>query len=414
VGKRGPGDGLTGYCFLTADTSLPGSLRDSTATGTNVSPATRTVQITVTPGPTPEVTVDMDFTGGTNFQPVLSYQLPTPLPSTFKFGLSASTGGSRDVHLIRNLTVTSLEPLPEINLVKQVAITTPPQPSAYPLGSTVPYQFVVTNTAGDTLSNVVVDDPSVSNLQCPGTTFGPAGSPTATMVCTASHVVDETDVVKPTLTNTATATGENSLSTEVSSTASATVNLASTPVLTKTAVDRVVAAGNPIGFNITYESGPTERVVRSDPHRPVARRLWGRLVHRQPVRAGDLQHHRSATRSNPGLRHLHPRRRSKPVRAGDQRYRNHDSVQRLDEHGHRHLSRCGHHDGDRSGHRRLSGLTDRDQDHQRSGGGPAGTGRHPHRMRRRDPDPGSHHPAGSDHAGDGHVRQPHARRAVHG
>jgi hypothetical protein len=257
VAIRGPGDGLTGYCFLTANTSLPGSLRSSTATGTNVSPATRTVQITVTPGPTPTVTVDMDFTGGTNLQPVLTYQLPTPLPSTFKFGLSASTGGSRDVHLIRNLTVTSLVPLPEINLVKQVAITTPPQPSAYPLGSTVPYQFVVTNTAGDTLSNVVVDDPSVSDLQCPATTLGPAGTPTATMVCTASHVVDETDIVKPTLTNTATATAENSLGTEVSSTASATVNLASTPVLTKTAVDSVVGAGNPIGFDITYTNpGP--------------------------------------------------------------------------------------------------------------------------------------------------------------
>jgi hypothetical protein len=257
IGIRGPGDGLTGYCFVSANTSLPGNLRSSTATGSNIASATRTVQITLTPGASPTITVGMDFTGGTNFQTVLTYHSSTPLPPTFKFGLSGSTGGSRDVHLIRNLTVTSLVPLPEINLVKQVAITTPPQPPAYTLGSTVPYQFVVTNTGVEDLSNVVVDDPSVGNLQCPATTLGPAGSPTSTMVCTGTHVVNSTDIISPTLTNTATATGANSIGETVSSTSSVTVDLVSMPVLTKTAVDPVVTAGNPIAFNITLANpGP--------------------------------------------------------------------------------------------------------------------------------------------------------------
>jgi uncharacterized repeat protein (TIGR01451 family) len=254
---RGPGEGLIGYCFLTANTSLPGSLRSTTATGANPAPAKRTVHIRVTPGATPTVTVDIDFANGAGFQTVLTHTLSTPLPPTFKFGLSGSTGGSTDVHLIRELSVTSLEPLPEINLIKQVAITTPPQPPAYVLGATVPYQFVVTNTGADTLQNVLVSDPAIADLNCPSTTLGPAGSPTATMICTGTHVITAEEIQHPTFSNTATVTAVNSLGTQLSDDDTATVDLASTPELTKEAVDPVVIAGNPVGFKITlFNPGP--------------------------------------------------------------------------------------------------------------------------------------------------------------
>ncbi len=256
VGLRGPGEGETGYCWLTG-VALPANqmLRSATATGANTASAKRIVRITVTPGATPTVTVEIDF--GAGFQTILSHTLPTPLPPTFKFGLSASTGGQTDVHLVRNIVVTSLEPLPEINLVKQVAITTPPQPPAYTVSSAVPYQFVVTNTESDVLHDVTVTDPDVSNLVCPSTTLGPAGTPTSTMVCTGTHVITATDATRPTFNNTATATGVNSLGTTVSAESSATVHIASTPVLNKTAVDPLVIAGNPVGFKITLENpGP--------------------------------------------------------------------------------------------------------------------------------------------------------------
>lgn len=254
VVARGPGDGLLGYCFLDANTSLPGSLRVDT---TDPAAAERTVRITVTPNPNPVVTVEIDFNDGTGFHTVLSYALPTPLPPTFKFGLSASTGGATDVHLIRTVSVNSVVPLPEINLVKQVPITNPPQPSAYPVGSTVPYEFVVTNTSATQLVDVAVTDPAVSDLHCPDTVLGPAGSPTATMICTGTHTITDEDIEQPTFTNTATATGTDTAGHGVTATASATVPLASTPVLTKTADADVVIAGNPVGFTVSLSNpGP--------------------------------------------------------------------------------------------------------------------------------------------------------------
>ena len=49
---------------------------------------------------------------------------PNP-PSTYKFGFSGSTGGSTDVHLLRNVVVGTVFPLGALNLVKQVDRTNP-------------------------------------------------------------------------------------------------------------------------------------------------------------------------------------------------------------------------------------------------------------------------------------------------
>ncbi len=64
-------------------------------------------------------------------------------------------------------------------------------------GTTVDYEFVVTNIGDTTLTNVTVTDPLISDISCPQTTLISGSS----MICTGSMVIDEDTI------NTATATG---------------------------------------------------------------------------------------------------------------------------------------------------------------------------------------------------------------
>lgn len=133
VTVRGPGNGHVGYCFLTATTSnftttgpwpstLPGELQGPL---TNIppnatpeeaqrllEPARRTVRIQITPAPSPRVFIDLDFHDGRGFQRVLDFDAPEPVPATYRFGFGASTGLFTDVHLLRNVSVSTLEPAP--------------------------------------------------------------------------------------------------------------------------------------------------------------------------------------------------------------------------------------------------------------------------------------------------------------
>ncbi|WP_147472777.1 DUF7507 domain-containing protein [Streptomyces triticirhizae] len=233
VTVRGPGQDIEGYCFLASTiepdasapagytSTLPGSLREQ---GTDPVPARRTVQITVSPDVRPTVEVDIDFQDGAGFRTVLTQELPEDAPPTYKFGFSASTGGFFDTHLIGNVTAMSVQELDELNVVKTVTSgTTDP----YDVGDTVEYEFLVTNTGTRTLTDVAVNDPSVTDISCPETELGPAGTPTSSMVCTGSHVITEDDVLTGTFTNTATAEGLNAAGDEVVSNESS----ASVPVV---------------------------------------------------------------------------------------------------------------------------------------------------------------------------------------
>ncbi|WP_329235413.1 hypothetical protein OG417_29665 [Actinoallomurus sp. NBC_01490] len=141
VTVRGPGNGTVGYCFVTATTSnftttgpwpstLPGQLQgtltsippDATPEQAQalLEPSRRTVRIRITPAPDPQVSIDIDFQDGQGFQRVLDFAAPQPVPAGYRFGFAASTGLFTDVHLIRNLTVSSLTPI------------TPPTPPAPP------------------------------------------------------------------------------------------------------------------------------------------------------------------------------------------------------------------------------------------------------------------------------------------
>ncbi len=231
---RGPmrGNRGKGYCYLKGTvnlsnntTTLSGSLRSQ-----DQSNAKRTIRVTVSPDQFPTVTVEIDFTGaGNSYQTVLSYQMQDAAPLTWKFGFAASTGGGNDVHLVRTPKIQTVNPLPPgINLVKQVD-RTQQQPPSYTAGDTVPYQFVVTNTALAPLTNVTVTDPRVTNISCPATSLGAAGTATASMTCTGSHLLTAADASTAlTFTNTATATGISSGRT-VSAESSVTVPLTAAP-----------------------------------------------------------------------------------------------------------------------------------------------------------------------------------------
>ncbi|MFE6868769.1 hypothetical protein ACFVFS_19690, partial [Kitasatospora sp. NPDC057692] len=221
VTVRGPGDGTTGYCFLTATTSnftttgpwpstLPGQLQGPLTVmpplatpvqaETLLEPSRRQVNVHLTPAPSPVLTISVDFNDGTGPHQVLSTPAPTPVPSTYKFGFAGSTGLFTDVHLIRNVVVTTDQPLPALNLVKQVH---QPLPGLITVGTPVPYDFVVTNSGNVAIDNLGVTDPKVGPVSCPVVTLNPG----ETVTCTATYLVTAADAAAGQIANTAVATG---------------------------------------------------------------------------------------------------------------------------------------------------------------------------------------------------------------
>ncbi|MFI9783206.1 hypothetical protein ACIHEI_06785 [Kitasatospora sp. NPDC051984] len=222
---RGPGNGTTGYCYLAATTSnqtttppwpstLPGELQGPTTAADlppgitpeqaeiALLPSKRTVTVTVTPTPDPQVEVDVDF--GSGPVRVLSTPAPQPVPATYKFGFASSTGDFTDVHLLRNVVARSVNPLPQLDLVKQIDRTTP-LPDPVTAGTVVPYQFVVTNAGGSEIRDLVVTDPQVGAISCPTTTL----AVDETVTCTGSYTVTEEDVRRGFITNVAVANGDS-------------------------------------------------------------------------------------------------------------------------------------------------------------------------------------------------------------
>ncbi|MFI6645641.1 hypothetical protein [Streptomyces sp. NPDC050504] len=216
VSLRGPGDGGKGYCLLrtTADeagkSTLPGQLR-----GTSLKDAKRTVKVVISAEKRPVVTVSLDFHDGSGYREILKQRMSKDAPKTYKFGFAGSTGGWTDTHLIRNLEVWSLEPLGELNLVKQVDQSHGVQPDRYRVGDTVPYQFIVTNTSPFTISALKVDDPKIKDVSCPVTVLKPKGEVGASAVCTGEYTVTRADAEAGRVVNTARAKGDGSQGAEM-------------------------------------------------------------------------------------------------------------------------------------------------------------------------------------------------------
>ncbi|MFF6791210.1 hypothetical protein ACFY9C_19295 [Streptomyces filamentosus] len=221
VTVRGPGDGTVGYCFLTSTTSnlgttppwpstLPGTLQGPLTTlppgatpaqaETLLEPSRRRVNVHLTPAPSPVLTVSLDFNDGQGMRQVLQTPAPEPVPSTYKFGFAGSTGLFTDVHLIRNVSVSTEQPLPALNLVKQVH---EPRPGELVAGTTLDYDFVVTNSGTVPVNDLAVSDPTVGDIDCPVTVLRPG----RTVTCTGSYRITAADVARGHVTNTARATG---------------------------------------------------------------------------------------------------------------------------------------------------------------------------------------------------------------
>ncbi len=210
---RGPGSGVVGYCYLrsttdpASDPNRPTSTLPGVLAGTTLANAKRTVHLVISPGTSPTITVQINF--GSGFQTVLGpIAAPPGTPSTYKFGFSGSTGGSTDVHLLRNAVVGTVLPLDTLNLVKQVDRTNP-LPPVFALGASIPYQFVVTNAGTQTLTNLTITDPSATNIVCPPGSIPPVPTTGSTVVCTGVHVVNTADVAAGQVTNTATASARD-------------------------------------------------------------------------------------------------------------------------------------------------------------------------------------------------------------
>lgn len=276
---RGPGQGLSGYCYLRGSAPpLLGSLRPTTLLANASAPATivgRTIRVTVSPATLPEVVVSYGASAGmsaASLTEVLRFTMTTAAPSTYKLGFTASTGGSTDTHLIRNVSVSSINDLGALSLVKQIDRTTT-QPAAYAEGATIPYQFVVTNTSSlASLTGVAVSDPKAV-VSCPVTTLAPLASVT----CTGSHVVTAAEALASTLVNTATATALSGASTVTSAASSITapistpapaLTLAKTGALADTNSNAQADAGERITYSFTARNTGNvtlQNVAVSDP-----------------------------------------------------------------------------------------------------------------------------------------------------
>ncbi|MCJ1683061.1 Ig-like domain-containing protein [Rathayibacter sp. VKM Ac-2928] len=262
---RGPGQGKTGYCYI-AGTAPPGTLAslrptvnlsDTGAPGTG---AGRTIRVTVSSAAFPVVTVYYGATAGmaaASLTQALQFTMTTAAPSTYKLGFTASTGGSSDTHLIRNVSVSSINDLDDISLVKQIDRTTT-QPAAYNEGSVIPYQFVVTNgSVTGTLSGVAVSDPKVPTVTCPTTTLAPLAS----VICTGSHTVTAAEAVAGNLVNTATASATKTTPGQTTVTVTSRTATVTAPISTPAPVITLVKSGALTDTNGNQQADVGEQIV---------------------------------------------------------------------------------------------------------------------------------------------------------
>jgi uncharacterized repeat protein (TIGR01451 family) len=259
---RGPGQGSTGYCYLTQSNlnvlglALGGSLRNNILGTVPSLSSGRSIRITVSADPLPVVTVYASANAGViATAQILQYTMSTPPPSTYKLGFAGVNSAGRDVHMVSNVVVSSLNPLGRLNLTTQVDRTVT-QPTTYKEGDVVPYQFVATNTSGTTaLTSLAVSDSKVASISCPSTSI-PARS---SVVCTGSHTVTaaEATATPATLVNTTTATAHEGVTVFTSNTSGTSVPItAPNPSLTLVK-SAALADGNAnakadIGESISY------------------------------------------------------------------------------------------------------------------------------------------------------------------
>ena len=138
----------------------------------------------------PRVTVEMDF--GAGYVNVLDRVMPARSPDTIRFGFLASTGGKRDAHLLSDVRIGTVMTPPDIDFTKTVSGA---NEGTYNLDDTVQYKFLIDNNGDASLYDLQLSDPSVQDISCdgiPGASIAELGVDSRA-VCTASHIISETD-----------------------------------------------------------------------------------------------------------------------------------------------------------------------------------------------------------------------------
>ena len=228
IGVRGPGEGMTGYCWLggTGVFSTPLNVDSAlrrTAAGVQVA-----VQITMDP----PSDVDPEIQVAINGTDVLDVPEPTDLPPTFKFGFAASTGGSNDIHEINDLQVATVNLLPPS---WDLSGTTS---GAFTVGGTGDFIFTATpdpawGSGVDplTLTNTLEDGATVASLptgagwNCSATVIGSStvsctytisGTQTPGVALPSLTVAEQMPALAGTVVNTATVTSADNYALDTS------------------------------------------------------------------------------------------------------------------------------------------------------------------------------------------------------
>ncbi|WP_314685810.1 SpaA isopeptide-forming pilin-related protein [uncultured Bifidobacterium sp.] len=264
VTLRGSGNGTSGYCIeksttLGSTTFISTSPASRTDTGGNTGTLVH-IRITVPDSEGRQyLTVTLTNSAGQSVTPIESQQVT--LPKTVKLGFSGSTGGSTDVHFIRRIGITTIEPLGAINLVKSVnhetgsgSVTGGTTRTVFTSGDSIPYSFLVTNTGTEDLRNIAVTDPKITAITCPSTTLAAGDS----MTCTGTYSsVTAGEAGSGTVDNTAgvrgTTVGDGSDVTDTSTATAPTYTTGTVSVTKK--VDGTAAAAVSTGADFTVDYG---------------------------------------------------------------------------------------------------------------------------------------------------------------
>jgi hypothetical protein len=125
-----------------------------------------------------------------------------------------TNGNSSPISEPSTATVDTVEAAPAVSIDTTATVTPSSDQDAAKLGDTITYDYLITNTGDTTLTSAAVDDPTLGPATCP-TPPAPGLAPGASESCTGdnTYTVSEADIDNGKITDTASATGTDTLGT---------------------------------------------------------------------------------------------------------------------------------------------------------------------------------------------------------
>ncbi len=213
--------------ILEVQTTCIGTITNTpTATPTGTLTATPTATNTATPTATPTNTP----TGTLTATPTATNTgTPTATPTNTPTGTLTATPTATNTATPTATPTNTPTPAqgPELQLTKSASPTTYSK-----VGDVIAYSYVLKNTGNVTLSSPFAVSDNKVTVTCPSTPTSLA--PGASLTCTGSHTVTQSDLDAGSITNTATATAMFGTTTVTSNQAQATVTAVQNPALSLT------------------------------------------------------------------------------------------------------------------------------------------------------------------------------------